>query len=274
MASADALSKKALTENNEYLVAWVRFGFATPFLLFLLLFIDIPKMDMYFFLSILTLLPLEILAITLYMKAIKASPLSLTLPFLALSPVFMIFTSSIMLGERPDRYGIMGILLTATGAYMLHANTTRYGLLEPFRAIMQEKGSVYMIIVAFIFSITSNLGKLAVIHSSPLFFTAVYFPLLALAIFPMCLWKNYGKIKKLILHGKLFGLIGLSMACVSITHYLAINIAAVPYVISLKRTSLLIGVIYGAIWFKETNIKERLIGSIIMTAGVLIITLL
>jgi len=30
---------------------------------------------------------------------------------------------------------------------------------------------------------------------------------------------------------------------------------------------------YGAIWFKETNIRERLIGGIIMIIGISIITL-
>jgi uncharacterized membrane protein len=42
-------------------------------------------------------------------------------------------------------------------------------------------------------------------------------------------------------------------------------------VISLKRTSLLFGVMYGALLFKEEKIKERLIGSVIMITGVLLI---
>lgn len=162
-ATTDAFCKKSLTESNEYLVAWVRVAFAAPFVLLILPFIEIPALDRYFFLAILILLPLEITALILYMKAIKASPLSLTLPFLALSPVFMIFTSNLILGEKLDSYGIIGISLTTIGAYLLHVKTTRKGILEPFKAIRRERGSVYMIIVAFIYSITSNLGKMAVL---------------------------------------------------------------------------------------------------------------
>lgn len=272
-ASADALCKKSLFESNEYLIAWVRVGFATPFLLLLLPFVDIPKLDIHFFLVILILFPLETVALILYMKAIKISPLSVTLPFLALSPIFMIFTSNLILGERLDGFGIMGIVLTAIGAYLLNVKTTRKGILEPFKAIGRERGSMYMIIVAFIYSITSNLGKMAILHSSPLFFTATYLPILAAILFPVLVWKNHGKMKQIFSHGTIFSLIGLTIAFATITHFLAVNIAEVPYVISVKRTSLLFGIMYGALWFKETHIKERLIGSIVMIIGVIIITL-
>ncbi|MBU6392875.1 MAG: EamA family transporter [Planctomycetota bacterium] len=273
VASADACCKKSLVENNEYLIAWVRVGFAAPFLLLILPFIQIPKLDIYFFLVILILLPLEITALILYMKAIKLSPLSLTLPFLALSPIFLIFTSNLMLGERLDRFGIAGILLTAIGAYLLNVKTTKKGILEPFKAIGRERGSMYMIIVAFIYSITSNLGKMAILHSSPLFFASTYLPILAAILFPILMWKNHGRVKQLVSRTALFSLIGLAIALSTIAHFWAVSIIEVPYVISVKRMSLLFGIMYGALWFKETNIAERLIGGVVMIIGVVIITL-
>lgn len=273
-ASADALSKKSLLESNEYLIAWVRIGFAGPFLLLLLPFIEIPRIDIHFFVAILILLPLETIALILYMKAIKISPLSITLPFLALSPIFMIFTSNLILGERLGKFGMAGIVLTAVGAYLLNVRTTRKGILEPFKAIRRERGSLYMIIVAFIYSITSNLGKMAVLHSSPLFFAATYLPILSVLFFPILVWKNQGKMKQLFSHATLFGLIGFAIALATITHFLAVNLAEVAYVISVKRMSLLFGIMYGAFWFKETNVMERLIGGFVMILGVIIITVL
>ncbi len=272
-ALSDALSKKSLVNSNEYLIVWVRVGFSSPFLLIILPFIEIPDLDKYFFLAFLFLLPLEIIALILYVKAIKLSPLSLTLPFLALTPIFMIFTSSFMLGERLDKPGIIGIILTATGAYLLNVKTTKKGVWEPFKAIGRERGSVYMIIVAFIFSITSNLGKVAVAHSSPLFFSAVYFPILAVVLLPVLICKNHHKTSQLFSQAAIFSQIGLTLALATVTHFLAVILIEVPYVISVRRMSLLFGIMYGALWFKETDIKERLIGSIIMIIGVVIITL-
>ena len=207
------------------------------------------------------------------MKAIKLSPLSLTLPFLALSPIFLIFTSNLILGERLNEFGIAGILLTAIGAYLLNVKTTKKGILEPFKAIGRERGSIYMIIVAFIYSITSNLGKMAILHSSPLFFASTYLPILAAILFPILMWKNHGRVKQLFSLTALCSLIGLAIALSSIAHFWAVSIIEVPYAISVKRTSLLFGIMYGALWFKETNITERLIGGVVMIIGVIIITL-
>lgn len=271
VTSADALCKRSLKQNGEYLIAWVRIGFAAPLLLLLLPFIEIPSLDLPFFLALLISVPLEVTALILYMKAIKLSPLSLTLPFLALSPVFMIFTSNLMLGERLGKLGIISIFLATAGAYLLNVNTTKNGILEPFKAIRRERGSLYMILVAFIYSITSNLGKMAIIHSSPLFFAATYLPILAIVFFPIVMWKNHGNAKELFVSPKTFGAIGLAMAISVTAHVLAVNMMAVPYVISVKRMSLLFGIMYGAIWFKETHIKERLLGAIIMISGVIML---
>ncbi|MBI5125325.1 MAG: EamA family transporter, partial [Planctomycetes bacterium] len=41
----------------------------------------------------------------------------------------------------------------------------------------------------------------------------------------------------------------------------------VPYMISVKRTSLLIGVFYGWAFFGETHLRERLLGSAVMLLG-------
>ncbi|MCF6148352.1 MAG: EamA family transporter [Candidatus Kuenenia sp.] len=274
VATADALSKKVLKEKNEYIVLWARIGFASPFLLCFLPFIEIPKLDHTFFLILIFLIPLETTALILYMKAIKISPLSMTLPFLALTPCFLIITSNIILGERLDEYGITGVFLTTLGAYLLNVKMTRRGVLQPFKAILKERGSVYMIIVAFIYSITSNLGKLAIQHSSPLFFSAIYFPFLSVILFPLILWKNNGKIRQpLSSHFFLFIIIGLVIVFSTVSHFFAVTLIEVPYFISVKRTSLLFGILYGAILFKEKNIAERLIGGVVMIAGVFIILL-
>jgi len=53
----------------------------------------------------------------------------------------------------------------------------------------------------------------------------------------------------------------------------AINLALVAYVIAIKRTSVIMSVIFGWLIFKEKGIKERAAGSIIMLLGVFIILL-
>ena len=190
LATSDALTKKALASHNEYIVAWLRLVFSLPLLLILFLFIPVPNLDKEFYAAFALSLPLEIVSIILYIKALRLSPLSLTLPFLALTPVFLIFISYIILGERVSFAGSVGILFIAAGSYTLNISKIKEGIFEPLRAITKERGSVFMIGVALIYSLTSSLGKLAIKHSSPLFYGTTYYTALVLFFAPIALHRH------------------------------------------------------------------------------------
>ncbi len=274
LATADALSKKALDDDSDpYIVAWVRTGYAAPFIAVLIPFIDIPELDSVFYLVTFLAVPLDIIAVLLYMKAIKVSPLSLTLPFLSLTPIFLIVTSYVILGEKPDKFGFIGIILVVIGAYLLNVHTISQGFLAPFRAIAKEKGSVLMIIVAFIFSIGVCLGKIAIQHSSTEFFCVVYILLLSLFLFIIASFKCKHFLSKSISRPVPFIFIGMLIAIMIITHLKAISLIEVSYMVSVKRLSILFGVLYGVMFFKETNIKERFLGATVMVSGILLISI-
>src|SRR3989338_11016030 len=165
LATSDALTKKALRDSNEYLAAWFRLFFSLPLLVVILLFIPMPQLDKEFFRAFFIALPVELITIILYIKALKVSPLSLTLPFLALTPVFLIFISYFIVGEKVSFWGGMGIFLIAAGSYILNISEIKKGFFEPFRAVTKEKGSVFMICVALLYSFTASFGKKAIEHS-------------------------------------------------------------------------------------------------------------
>jgi len=271
IATADAISKKAMIRSHEYVIAWVRQGYTLPFLAVVFFFIEIPPLDNTFWLTLLVAVPLDVTAIILYVKAIRLSPLSLTIPFIALSPMFVIITAFVILGELPDISGLFGILLIVIGAYLLNVRATKHGVLGPIKAIKKERGSVLMIIVALIYSLTSTLGKVAVLHSSPLFFGAFY-PFILTIIFTVIVGYK-GHLSGVISRPRIFLGIGFFIAMMMLSHFVAISLTDVAYMISVKRLSLLFSVAYGWILFGERNVAERLIGSILMIAGVVSITL-
>ena len=167
LSTADALSKRALKGTDDLVIVWVREGYALPFLAFAFIFIDVPPLDPTFWLALGLLVPLEVVSLVLYVKAIKLSPLSLSVPFLALSPVFIIFIAYFVLGEVPTRGGVAGVCLIAVGAYLLNASASRFGLLGPIKAIAREPGSMLMIVVSIVYSVTATIGKVAIEHSGP-----------------------------------------------------------------------------------------------------------
>ncbi len=272
-ATSDALTKRALRSRDEYFIAWIRLVFALPVLIISLFFIDIPVLDRTFWIATLIALPLEITAIVLYTKALKSSPLTLTMPFLSLTPVFLIGISYLIVGERVSLQGGAGILFIAIGSYILNIHTAGRSLIEPLRSILREKGSVMMVIVAFIFSFTSSLGKMAIVHSSPVFFGSFYFILVTILFTPIAIGMNRQEVflnKRDIVH---LIPIGVTYSLMIIFHMIAMSLTNVAYMISVKRMSLFFSILYGYILFKEERIGERTAGTLLMFAGFVLILL-
>lgn len=58
-----------------------------------------------------------------------------------------------------------------------------------------------------------------------------------------------------------------------VTHFYAIAQIEVAYMISVKRTSLLFGIAYGALLFNEKRLVQHLAAGVLMVAGVFIIAI-
>lgn len=273
LATSDALTKKALISRDVYYVAWARLIFALPVLLLGLAFVEIPPLDGTFWLATFCALPLEIIAVILYTTALKVSPISLTMPFLALTPLFLILTSHLIVGDPVSYVGGTGIFFMAVGSYILNLHKVKNKILEPVRAIFREKGSVMMIIVAVIFSFTSSLGKIAIEHSSPIFFGGFYFVLLTIIFTPIAFTRNRGKMRIAKSDIKSLTTIGFTYSLMIIFHMVAMSMSNVAYMISIKRTSLLFSVLYGHLLFKEEKIGEKAVGATIMFLGFVLIVL-
>jgi drug/metabolite transporter (DMT)-like permease len=271
LATVDAMTKRFFSDRSPYEMAMIRLTYTVPWLACSFFFIPLAMPDAGYFLAVASAAPLEICATYCYMKAIKVSDLSLTLPFLAFTPAFIILTGRILLGEKLNLTGITGIFLIVVGSYCLNISSLSHGIFSPIKAVFREPGSRLMLLVSFIYSITSVIGKIGVLHSNPYFFGSTYFialTLLMAALMPFMPRITVRRDKTLHLQGVLIGAI---YAVMVFSHMLAISQVAAAYMVSVKRTSLLFGILYGAWWFKEKKITERLLGAVIMLAGVFLI---
>jgi drug/metabolite transporter (DMT)-like permease len=269
----DISSKRSLRNIDEYIVSLSLTLFALPFLIPFLFFIKIPHLGNQFWMALFLGGGLNIIATILYMKAIKYSDLSISVPMVAFTPLFLLVTSPLMLNEFPRSFGLVGIVLIVAGSYILNIKEKRRGYIAPFRALLKEKGSKLMLIVAFIWSITSNFDKVGVQNSSPIFWIIAIDTFIALVMAPIVFYKSRRNINQI--SADLIALIpiGLFGALTAIFQMKAITLTYVAYVISIKRTSAIISVLSGHLIFNEKGIEERLIGALTMILGVLFITL-
>ncbi len=271
-ATADVFTKK-ISKVDDYILMLARFLYASPFVLLLLFFIPIPKLESGFWSVLGFAIVVEVLAWILYIKSIRSAQLSLVAPFLSLTPVFLVFTSFVILGELPSFAGFFGILMIVVGAYILNLKSINKGILEPFKSIFKEKSCIYMIVAAFLFSISANLGKILILKSSPLFFSAIYFPLLIIPFLIIVYFTSRKKIVQLKSNFSNLFFSGLFFGLMAIFNFLALQLVIVPYMISIKRTSSIFSVLYGHFLFKEENIKKRLAGALVMLIGAILIIL-
>ncbi len=278
VALSDALNKKHLGSEGYVKMAVARTLGALPFLLLLLLyFLLFQEKTLYFtpsfLINVLLLLLLEIVATLFYMKGLQISPLSASLPYLSFTPVFIIITGNLILGERISSVGILGIVLITLGGYMVHLSRLKEGLLGPLKGLWKERGSLFLLITALIYSITSVLGKKGILLSDPLFFAVFYFsllsfmtPLILKILYPLDISTFIRKRKREIL------LVGGSQAAMCICHMLALSLVETAYMIALKRTSIIFAVLLGWYFFRERHFKLRLSAVTIMFLGILILT--
>lgn len=219
----------------------------------------------YFLMVYISDLFLNIISLWLYFKSVSISPLSLCLPMLSFSPVFLIITSRIMLREEVSALGIVGILMVVVGSYILNISKVKAGLLEPFKSLVYEKGTRYMLIVSFIWSITANLDKHGVLMSSPLVWTFLMSFGIGFVGGVMLLLKN-----KTLTFKRSIILVSLADSLSALFQMIAISLIYVPYVISIKRMSIMFSSVMGYLIFKE---KPNFLGILIMLLGATIILL-
>ena len=269
----DVFSKKSLKNINEYSFSWSLWFLSMIFLLPFLIFIKIPILGDRFFLALFVSGFLNLIETILFMKSIKISDLSITIPLITFTPLFLLITSPIIVGEFPSYLGLIGVFLIVIGSYVLNFKSDHKGYLAPFKSLLTEKGPQFMLLVAFIWSITSNFDKIGVQNSSPIFWVISISTFLTLFLLPIMLYKSRNNAKQFKTNYKILILAGLYAALGLIFQMMAINLTLVSYVISLKRTSALMSVFWGYFIFKEKDIKKRLIGALIMVVGVLCITI-
>jgi uncharacterized membrane protein len=271
MATEQMFSKLLLKKNDPWSTAWLMCSLSLPFLAPALWGQPSIHVGKELLLLLAVLMPLEITAYYLYLSAIQIAPLSLTIPFMAFTPVFTIITAWIFLGETVSLKGLAGIILVCSGGYILQADQLKFGVFAPIKAAFINRGSRYMIMVALIYSLTSTLGKVGVQITAPLWFGFIYMGLLSIIFTAIQCFRM--KYRKATLHlkgryGLWAGFGGLTMALMMAFHYLAIQKAPVSYMISVKRTSLLFAVLYGWIVFREGLIRFRLAGGLVMLGGI------
>ncbi len=272
-ALMDVAGKRSGKAFNKWTASWGQRFFAAIILVPVALLVrphGFPS-DQWFWIATAGSVAINTVTSVLYINAVQTQPLSLVLPLVTLSPVVLLFTSWPINHEMPSALGIVGILLTTCGTYALNLDKASKGVFAPITSLLKNKGTRDMLIVAFLWGVSAPLDKLAIRHADPFWYTAISHSCLTVVLFPFMLRLGQPKLAFSRSGLRYLAPIGILSAASSLFQFVAFSMILVPYAVSIKRTSVLWGVIFGKMFYKEDKFLMRLVAAILMVAGTVLI---
>ena len=202
--------------------------------------------------------------------------LSHVYPIMRSSPALVLVIAVLFLGERVSFQGVCGILLVASGVYIINMKQiSADDLLEPIKAIANDRSTRFAFLTLLSVAFYSIVDKLAVNHIHPVLSTFIhlfcgmcfYTPYILLAKNAEMIRKEWHSGLGRIIASGVLGIFGYMLILVSFT------VERVSYIVGLRQTSIVFAVLLGSHILKEKHRGIRLTGSFIIFVGGFLISL-
>ena len=207
-----------------------------------------------------TLIIISLFSALLFLKAIKESDLSLTIPLLSLSPLFSSLFSFFFLSEKLSYFEYIGIFLIIIGTLVLYSkNITLSEILKSFKILITNRSARLMIIVSLIWSLTPVLDKLCLQKSSINIHGLIQSIGLVILLTFLLKKKRY-QIFSLKKNWKLILITIFTGIIATVLQFYAILFNYVPIMEAIKRSiGQLSSVLFGKLFFKEKITKPKIL---------------
>lgn len=206
-------------------------------------------------------------------RAYRGGDLSVVYPLCQTSMIYVPVWGMTLLGERLSAPGVCGILLVVFGTYSIQMQRLSLGeMVRPFRNLRTP--SVRDALAAgFIYSIGSIAEKSGVKNYSPLYFT---YMLVLIMFFLMSFNIFRPKYRPLIReelreHWPLILCSGPIMMTSFLTFRYGLNLSPVSYAVPVRQVSIVIGVLIGILFLRESFGRIRLLSALFIMGGAALI---
>jgi drug/metabolite transporter (DMT)-like permease len=210
----------------------------------------------------------------LLVKALQSGDLSVLGPINAYKSVVGIIVGIFLLGELPNIWGILGVAMIIYGSYfVLDTTEDRFSW-----GLLKRKEIQYRIWAMILTAIEAVFIKKVILSSSTVisfiswcWFGAI-FSFLLILLYKTNISSNRSGIRLSDTNKYLY--LVLCIGTMQFTTNYVFDNMEVGYALSLFQLSTIVSVVLGYKFFQEKNIRQKLLGSIIMIAGSVLIILL
>jgi uncharacterized membrane protein len=200
------------------------------------------------------------------MRALKHGDVSLVTGLLALSPLVLTILSPWITGDTVTVSDVIAISLIVAGGLFLVRRKPQTG------AIVQPKAVLYALAGSVAFALNTCLDRLAVVHAGPVTSAFAMTVCAAVLTSPVVLRSSVAH-RELAGNARGFLLRGVFETLFMIAKMVALMSLPAHIVLGLVRVSMLITVVAGGMWFHEEDRVRRIVGTVVMYAGLLLLVL-
>lgn len=207
----------------------------------------------------------------LFFRALQVSPISLCMPYMSFTPVFLLFTGRVMNNETISWTAMVGVLMIFIGSFVMHRQLFAQGWLEPVRAIWRERGCFYMLVVGFVNALTNPIDK-KLVTMTDAFTQASAFGVGMVIFYSVLSFARGTQLRPVMRAVPGWAMLAGTLEAVALLFQLSShNYIQVVITISIKRAGVILTVLLGWLIFREKDIGDKLIAASVMLTGVLII---
>lgn len=216
------------------------------------------------------LIIISVVSALLFLKSLKISEISLTIPLLSFSPLFSSIFSYILLEEKLTIFQYIGVFFIIFGTMVLYAKSFSIkSIFYSITILKKNVAAIYMLIVSLIWSLTPVLDKVCLKYSS-INTHGLIQALGMLLILVILFWRKFlNENYKILKNKKLISITLFVGTSATVLQLLAINFTLVPIMESIKRSLGQFGsIFFGYIYFKERVSIQKIIGGTLLTCGI------
>ncbi|MGD2097524.1 MAG: DMT family transporter [Desulfobacterales bacterium] len=184
-------------------------------------------------------------------------------------PFWMPILAVIFLREQLSPPGIVGIGLVVAGIYIIHLSSfSAQTVFEPFSAICRP-GARWALLTGCTITAYSLVDKVGIqwVHPAVYIYFIFFIPLLLLT--PYVLIKERALLTaEWQINKKPILVVGFLVVFTYLLVLFAMQTSNVSYVVAARELSIVFSALFGILWLKEGHRQPRLIGAILIAAGV------
>jgi drug/metabolite transporter (DMT)-like permease len=191
-----------------------------------------------------------------------------------LSVILLVIWGVLALNETPSTLGVVGVLVSVVGMYLLNVERARVSFWAPLIALVRDPGQRYTLASAFFFAPSVVFIKKLALVSSPTFAVFSGYVFCAALITPFAIYRSGRHFRQIGNHWWSFVALGAFAAVSTWFGTTAYTMTVSSYVEAVKQLELVMALVIGWLVFGE-GAKVKLIwkGCVVMLIGLVLVLL-